>query len=64
MADVKVSALSDVTAPAATDALYIVQDPTGSPSQGRVGIDNVVANSQFLRQLNGFRLTTESGVVE
>lgn len=40
MADTKVSALSDIT-PAATDYLYIVDDPSGTPASARCNVEEI-----------------------
>lgn len=42
MADTKVTGLSTIV-PVKTDALYVVDDPTGTPSSGKATIENVVA---------------------
>lgn len=43
-ADTKVTALTENTAPAATDLLYIVDDPGGSPLSQKITVANLAAN--------------------
>jgi len=55
MADQKVTALDEETTPALGDLLYIVDDPSGSPTSKKVTVQNVLDVTNF----EGFRAYTD-----
>ena len=59
MADSKLTALSEVSAPALTDIMYYVADPAGTPASDKVTLARLGGVWPFVP---GGRLTTQSGV--
>lgn len=60
MADLKLSALTEISVPALEDLLYTVDDPAGTPASAKVSANRL--GGLLTRAAFGYRLTTDSGV--
>jgi hypothetical protein len=58
MADQKLTALTELTAPTVDDIMYIVDDPAGTPSSKKISLTRLLG---LLNRTNDFRLSLASG---